>query len=121
MVRKSAINDRVEIWNNKDITVGASLSGYYVRDQRFKSRNYGEGIIRVIKGESGSYLGVMNTAAIERAFLNIPLGSRVWLTYKGLETSANGRSVKTYDVDYDDEDKLIERQANPVLPEETEA
>ena len=48
-------------------------------------------------------MGVFSTASLVRQFNNVPEGSYVWITYKGEETSKNGRPVKVYDVDYDDE------------------
>lgn len=86
---------------NKDLTKGDKLEGLYVRKEVFEGK-YGESTKYVIKNESGDY-GVFSSASLDRQFKNIPEGSYVWIEYDGEVTSKNGRPVKQYIVEYDDE------------------
>ena len=99
-MRKKAI-ESTEIWN-KDLNVGDTLEGVFIKTEVFDGK-FGETEKYVIEKEDGNKLGVYSSASLERQFNNVPVGSYVWITYKGEETSKNGRPVKVYDVDYDDE------------------
>lgn len=46
---------------------------------------------------------MFSSASLDRQFKNVPVGSYVWIEYEGEVTSKNGRPVKQYSVDYDDE------------------
>lgn len=67
------------------------------------SGKFGDTEKYVIEKEDGEKLGVFSSASLANQFKNIPEGSYVWIEYKGEETSKNGRPVKVYAVDYDDE------------------
>lgn len=102
-MRKSAnVNfGKTTSWNTKDLAEGATLEGRYEGKEIFEG-NFGETIKYVITAGEESY-GVYGTASLNRQFKNIPEGSYVWITYKGLTTSKNGRQVKDFSVDFDDE------------------
>ena len=99
-MRKKAIE--LTITWNKDLEVGATLEGKYLKKETFEG-NYGTIEKYIIETDKGEKLGVFSSASLARQFKNIPEGAYVWITYKGEETSKNGRPVKVYDVDYDDE------------------
>lgn len=99
-MRKKAI-EMTTTWN-KDLTAGATLEGIYVKKETFEGQ-YGKAEKYVIKTKGGEMMGVFSSASLANQFKNVPEGSYVWITYKGEETSKNGRPVKVYEVEYDDE------------------
>lgn len=99
-MRKKAI-EITETWN-KDLTAGAALEGRYIKKEIINTQ-FGESKKYVIETDDGKKMGVFSTASLARRFNNVPEGSYVWITYKGEETSKNGRPVKVYEVEYDDE------------------
>lgn len=89
-------------WNTKDLAVGATLEGDYVDKETF-TNNFGERTKYVIKADDGTEYGVYGSAVLNRLFANVPVGSRVWVSYQGEATSKTGRTVKMYTVDFDPE------------------
>ena len=104
-MRKSANGNNniieTEIWN-KDLAEGATLEGVYKFNTTFIGK-FGETTKYVIIDQNGTGWAVFGSASLNRQFENIPEGSYVWITYKGVQPTKNGRTVKVYDVDYDDE------------------
>lgn len=102
-MKKSATKSYVETttWN-KGLAEGATLEGRYTSSDTFIG-NFGETTKYIIEGKDGVNYGVFGSASLNRQFKNIPEGSYVWITYKGEATTKNGRTVKVYEVDYDDE------------------
>lgn len=86
---------------NKNLKQGDKLEGLYVRKETFEGK-FGETTKYVIKNDEGNF-GVYSSASLDRQFKNIPEGSYVWIEYDGEVISANGRPVKSYIVEYDDE------------------
>lgn len=103
-MRQSANKNYIETttWNVKDLAIGATLEGKYINSDTFIGK-FGETIKYIIKGNDGVDYGVFGSASLNRQFNRIPEGSYVWITYKGEETTKNGRSVKVYEIDYDSE------------------
>lgn len=99
-MRKKAI-EVTTTWN-KDLEIGTTLEGKYIKKEVFDGK-YGSTEKYVIEKDDGEKLGVFSSASLANQFKNIPEGSYVWIEYKGEETSKNGRPVKVYVVDYDDE------------------
>lgn len=99
-MRKKAI-EITETWN-KDLNVGDKIEGVYLKKEVVKTQ-FGESEKYVIETGDGKKLGVFSSASLMRQFANVPEGSYVWIEYKGEETSKNGRPVKSYEVEYDDE------------------
>ena len=99
-MRKKAI-ETTKTWN-KDLTAGASIEGRYIKKEIFDGQ-FGSTEKYIIETENGDKMGVYSSASLIRQFKNIPENSYVWITYKGEETSKNGRPVKVYEVEYDDE------------------
>lgn len=99
-MRKKAI-ELTETWN-KDLNVGDKLEGVYLKKEIIKTQ-FGESEKYVIETNEGNKMGVFSTASLARQFANVPEGSYVWIEYKGEETSKNGRPVKSFVVEYDDE------------------
>ena len=99
-MRKKAI-EITKTWN-KDLEPGASIEGKYIKKETYDG-NYGKTEKYVIETKEGEKYGVFSSASLSNQFKNVPEGSYVWITYKGEETSKNGRPVKVYEVDYDDE------------------
>lgn len=98
-MRKKAI-ELTETWN-KDLQPGATIEGVYLKKEFIKTQ-FGESEKYIIDN-NGAKMGIYSTASLARQFANVPEGSYVWVTYKGEETSKNGRPVKVFEVDYDDE------------------
>ena len=101
-MRKKAI-EMTTTWN-KDLEIGATLEGVYLKKEVFEGK-FGESEKYVIEKTDGEKVGVFSSASLANQFKQIPEGSYVWIEYKGEETSKNGRPVKVYSVDYDDEYK----------------
>lgn len=101
-MRKKAI-EMTTTWN-KDLEIGATLEGVYLKKEIFEGK-FGESEKYVIEKADGEKVGVFSSASLANQFKQIPEGSYVWIEYKGEETSKNGRPVKVYSVDYDDEYK----------------
>lgn len=99
-MRKKAI-EITETWN-KDLEIGAEIEGVYIKKETIKTQ-FGESEKYVIETKDGKKMGIFSSASLSRQFANVPEGSYVWVTYKGEETSKNGRPVKSYSVDYDDD------------------
>lgn len=101
-MRKKASN-LTKTWNT-NLEPGATLEGLYMAKE-IVNDNYEdkEREKYVIKDPSGDLYGVFGSASLKRQFQSIPVGSYVWIEYKGEEVSKNGRTVKIYDVEYDDE------------------
>ncbi len=100
-MRKKAI-ELTTTWN-KDLEIGATLEGVYIKKETFDGK-YGT-TEKYIIDNNGEKLGVFSSASLSAQFKNIPEGSYVWIVYKGEEVSKNGRPVKVYTVEYDDEYK----------------
>lgn len=102
-MRKKAI-EMTTTWN-KDLTAGATLEGIYVKKETFESKYNKDKPAEkyIIKTKDGEMMGVFSSASLLAQFKNVPEGAYVWITYKGEETSRNGRPVKVYEVEYDDE------------------
>lgn len=98
-MRKKAI-ELTTTWN-KDLNIGDTLEGVYVKKEIFEGK-FGTTEKYIVEVD-GNMLGVYSSASLARQFKNIPEGAYVWIEYKGEEVSKNGRPVKVYAVDYDDE------------------
>ena len=103
MARKSATTTYTKtITWNKGLAEGATLEGYYTGKEEFEGQ-YGHSIKYIVEAGDGTSYGVYGSATLDRQFKNIPEGVYVWITYDGEVKSKNGRTVKQYSVDYDDE------------------
>jgi len=102
-MRKSASQtfEKTVTWNT-NLNIGDKLEGVYTAKEEFEG-NYGSTVKYVIQAADGTKYGVYGSASLNRQFANIPTASYVWIEYTGETTSQNGRIVKTYNVDYDDE------------------
>lgn len=99
-MRKSTNYTQTTTWN-KDLEAGAKLEGIYKNKEVFEGK-FGESVKYVINFDGVDY-GVYGSASINRQFKGIPTGSYVWIEYKGEAETKNGRTVKEYVVDFDDE------------------
>lgn len=101
-MRKSANQayEKTITWN-KDLSGGEKLEGVYERKEEFDG-DFGRTVKYVIAFDGQKY-GVYGSASLNRQFERIPEGSYVWIEYTGKTTSAKGREVKVYNVDFDDE------------------
>lgn len=100
MARKPAI-ELAKTWN-KNLNAGATIEGFYIKREVYNSK-YGETEKYVIETKEGEKYAIFASASLASQFANVPEGSYVWVEYKGEEQSKNGRPVKVYSVDYDDE------------------
>ena len=101
MARKSASASFNIVWN-KDLKTGDTIDGYYV-DKKVVTGQFGDQTKYVIETPDGTLYDIFSSASLERQFKNVPEGCYVWVTYEGEVKSKNGRTVKQYTVDYDDE------------------
>ena len=103
-MRKSAslTYEKTTTWNT-NLSIGDKLEGVYESKEEFEG-NFGQ-TIKYVVNANGTKYGVYGSSSLNRQFANIPEGSYVWIEYTGETTSQNGRIVKTYKVDYDDEYK----------------
>ena len=101
-MRKKAI-ELTNTW--KAINPGDKIEGVYIKKEIMESKFNPDKKIEkyIIETSDGEKVGVFSSASLERQFKNIPEESYVWIEYRGEEISKNGRSVKVYDVDYDDD------------------
>lgn len=102
-MRKSA-NQTFEIlptWNT-NLNIGDKLEGVYESKEEFEG-NFGHTTKYVITAPDETKYGVYGSASLNRQFSKIPTGSYVWIEYTGEVTTQNGRIVKNYNVEYDDE------------------
>lgn len=104
MRRSASTNyEIVPTWNT-NLTIGDKLEGVYTSKDEFNG-NFGLTTKYIVTTPDGTKYGVYGSASLNRQFANIPEGSYVWIEYTGETTSSNGRVVKTYTVDFDDEYK----------------
>lgn len=103
-MRKSANTtyEKTLTWNT-NLSIGDKLEGVYESKDEFKGKYEGLTTKYVITTQDGTKYGVYGSASLNRQFAKIPTGSYVWIEYTGETTSQNGRIVKTYNVDFDDE------------------
>lgn len=99
-MKKSAQYTKTQTWN-KDLKAGDKLEGVYTKKETFEGK-FGESTKYVVRFDGDDW-GVYGSASLDRQFKNIPEGSYVWIEYKGEAQSKNGRIVKEYVVEYDDE------------------
>lgn len=101
-MRKKAI-ELTKTWN-KDLTAGAAIEGKYLKKEVYEG-NFGMTEKYIIETPEGDKYGVFASASLIRQFKQVPEGVYVWITYQGEETTKNGRPVKVYTVEYDDQYK----------------
>ena len=99
-MRKKAI-EQANIWN-KDLQAGDTIEGRYIKKETVKTQ-FGDSEKYIVETKEGEKKAIFSTASLERQFANVPVNSYVWVTFKGEETSKNGRPVKVFEVEYDDE------------------
>lgn len=99
-MRKKAI-EVTKTWN-KDLQGGETIEGRFIKTE-IVTGQFGENEKYIIECKDGEKFGVYASSSLARQFANIPEGAYVWITYKGLEPTKNGRTVKSYEVEYDDE------------------
>lgn len=102
-MRKSASEsyEKTIAWNT-NLNVGDKLEGVYEDKEEFEYDGSHK-IKYVIAAGDGNKYGVYGTAVLNRLFSRIPTGSYVWIEYTGKSTTQKGRSVHTFNVEYDDE------------------
>lgn len=92
--------EKTTTWNT-NLNIGDKLEGIYTNKEEFEGQ-YGS-TVKYVVDTNGTKYGVYGSASLNRQFSRIPLNSYVWIEYTGETTSQNGRIVKTYNVEYDDE------------------
>ena len=93
--------EKTTTWNT-NLNIGDKLEGVYTGKEEFEG-NFGATVKYIIEGADGTKYGVYGSASLNRQFSHIPAKSYVWIEYTGETTSQNGRIVKTYNVEFDDE------------------
>ena len=93
----------LDTWNKKgNLKEGDSLEGYYIDSDTFNTK-HGEMSIYVIQKLDGDKIKITGQTDIKSKFDEIKIGSHVWISFVGLTETKNG-AMKTYTIDYDDED-----------------
>ena len=93
----------LDTWNKKgEIKEGDTLEGYYIDREEFNTK-FGDMVVFIIEKNDGQPIKVTGQADIKGKFEDIPRGAHVWIEFKGLTETKNG-AMKTYQIDYDDED-----------------
>lgn len=100
MARKPAI-EMARTWN-KNLNSGDKIEGIYVKREVYNS-NFGSTDKYIIETKEGDKFAIFGSASLQNQFNNVPEGSYVWVEYVGEEQTKNGRPVKVYTVEYDDE------------------
>lgn len=100
-MRKKAI-ETTKTWNTKDLAVGSKIEGIFIKVESVTGK-FGETQKYVLEDTDHNFIGIFTSASLARQFKNIPLGSYVWVEYKGEQPTQNGRTVKVYEVEYDDQ------------------
>lgn len=94
----------LDTWNKKgELSEGDTLEGYFVDKESFETK-FGEMVVYIIEQLDGTKIKITGQSDIKVKFENIPVGSHVWVTFAGLTETKNG-AMKTYTVEYDDEDR----------------
>lgn len=93
----------LDTWNKKgQLKEGDAIEGYFVDSEEFTTK-HGDMIVYIIAIEKNLLVKVVGQTDIRSKFDSIPMGSHVWLEFKGLTETKNG-AMKTYEISYDDED-----------------
>ena len=93
----------LDTWNKKgEIKEGDTLEGYYVDREEFNTK-FGDMVVYIIEKNDGQLIKVTGQTDIKSKFESVPAGAHVWIEFKGLTETKNG-AMKTYQIDYDDED-----------------
>ena len=100
MIKKAI--EMTKIWNGKELKVGDKLEGRYIKLENVKS-DFGDTVKYIVEATDGEKYGIFGSASLNSQFGNVPVNSYVWVEYKGEVTSKSGRTVKQYEVEYDDE------------------
>ena len=94
--------EKTPIWNTKDIQTGEEISGIYEGYETFTGK-FGQTTKYILNVEGEKY-GIYGSASLDRQFALVSEGEKVYVTYKGITTSKNGRQVKDYLVEVDTEE-----------------
>ena len=93
----------LDTWNKKgQLKEGDFLEGYFVDKEEFTTK-HGDMVVYIIAIEKNSLVKIVGQTDIKNKFDEIPMGSHVWVEFKGLTETKNG-AMKTYEISYDDED-----------------
>ena len=93
----------LDTWNKRgEIKEGDTLEGYYIDREEFNTK-FGDMLVFIIEKNDGQLIKVTGQSDIKGKFKDIPRGAHVWIKFKGLTETKNG-AMKTYQIDYDDED-----------------
>ena len=86
--------EKTPIWNTKDIKEGEEISGIYEGFETFTGK-FGT-TTKYVVNVDGEKWGIYGSASLDRQFKLVETGTKVYVTYKGMTTSKNGRQVKDY-------------------------
>jgi len=93
----------LDTWNKKgQLKEGDFLEGYFVDKEEFTTK-HGDMVVYIIAIEKNSLVKIVGQTDIKNKFDEIPMGSHIWVEFKGLTETKNG-AMKTYEISYDDED-----------------
>ena len=91
--------EKTPIWNTKDIKEGEEIEGIYKGCETFNGK-FGVTKKYVVEVD-GENWGIYGSASLDRQFALVNPGTKVYVTYKGMTNSKNGRQVKDYLVEID--------------------
>lgn len=84
-------------------TKGQELSGYYMGAKPVNTE-MGPSLLHIFQNAAGN-VGVWSSAQL-KASLTQCVGMMTFITYKGKEKLSGGRTIKRFEVEYDDEDTI---------------
>lgn len=86
---------------------GQQVEGYYLGFKNIET-DYGPSKLHVFKGEDGNF-GVYGSHKLDEKLASVPAGAMTFVTFDGKVKIPGGKTMKRFDVDYDDE--LIDEDA----------
>jgi hypothetical protein len=81
---------------------GQSVEGFYLGNKTIETE-FGKSKLHVFKGEDGSNFGVYGSHKLDEKLNSVPLGYMTFITFQGKVKIPGGKTMKKFDVDYDDE------------------
>lgn len=81
--------------------VGQSIEGHFVGSKQIET-DFGKSKLHVFKGDEGNF-GVYGSSKLDEKLLTVPTGAMTWVTFQGKVSIPGGKTMKKFDVDFDDE------------------
>lgn len=83
--------------------VGQTVQGYYI-GAKIVTTDYGKSKLHILQTEAGN-VGVWGSAKLDEKLGAVEPGYLTFITYRGKVKLPGGKTMKKFDVEYDDEEK----------------